>query len=204
MSEIHKAWSILENRSFSEDSTHVIVEGIASTPTPDRVGDSVDPMGAVFKTPMSFLLYHDTRLPVGNVVFAQPTKKGIPFRAQIPKVLEEGVVRDRVNEAIHSLKYNLINAVSIGFKALDGAVESLKGGGLRFLKWEWVELSLVSVPANSEAVITAIKSFDLSGSASVGKAAGEPASARAERKTGPVRLQGHIKRKPQFIRILSE
>jgi HK97 family phage major capsid protein len=33
-------------------------------------------------------------------------------------------------------------------------------GGIRFKEWEWMELSLVTIPANSEATITQIKSLD--------------------------------------------
>jgi hypothetical protein len=50
--------------------------------------------------------------------------------------------------------------VSIGFRALKDAVEPIKGGGFRFKEWEWMELSLVTIPANSEAVISTIKSID--------------------------------------------
>lgn len=155
-----RAYSVLCEKAFSEDEDFVYVEGLASTPAVDRVGDIVEPMGAKFKTPMPLLLNHNHNLPVGQVTFAKPTAKGIPFKAQIPRVKEEGVVKQRVDEAIHSLKYGLISAVSIGFKAVDGAVERLKSGGLRFKEWEWFELSLVPIPAQPEALITAIKSMD--------------------------------------------
>lgn len=156
---MNRAYSILDCREFDDnDEKFVTVKGIASTPTPDRMNDIVEPMGAKFKTPMPFLLYHDHQLPVGNITMAQPTAEGIPFEAVIPKVAEPGRVKDRVDEAIHSLKYNLLNAVSIGFSPIE--YSHLDDGGLRFAEWEWLELSLVSVPAQSEAVITAVKSFD--------------------------------------------
>lgn len=160
MSRANRAYSVLIDKAFSEDEEFVHIEGIASTPTTDRVGDVVEPMGAKFKTPMPLLLQHDQHQPVGQVTFARPTEKGIPFRAQIPKVKEEGLVKQRTEDAIHSLKYGLISAVSIGFQAIDGQVERLKSGGLRFKEWAWHELSLVTIPANAEAVITAVKSMD--------------------------------------------
>lgn len=153
-----RAYSLLTERSFSENDKFVVVEGIASTPTPDRVDDVVDPMGAEFALPMKLLLQHDHDKPVGNMTFARPTPKGIPFRAEIPRVTEPGKVKDRVDEAIHSLKYNLISAVSIGFRPLE--IEHLKSGGIKFTRWLWYELSLVTIPANAEAVITAVKSLD--------------------------------------------
>jgi phage head maturation protease len=52
----------------------------------------------------------------------------------------------------------LVRGVSIGFRALEHAF--LDGGGIRFVKTEVLELSLVSVPANGEATIQTIKSID--------------------------------------------
>lgn len=155
-----RAYSVLTTKAVTEDADYVYIEGIASTPTVDRMGDVVEPMGAKFKTPMPLIMQHDHSLPVGNVTFAQPTPKGIPFKARLPIVKEAGTVKNRVDEAIHSLRYELISAVSIGFRAVEGAVERMKSGGLRFKEWEWMELSLVTIPAQSQAVITAIKSID--------------------------------------------
>jgi hypothetical protein len=154
----HKAYSVLTVKSTNEERR--IIEGVASTPTADRQRDIVEPMGAKFKTPMPLLLYHKGDKPVGTMNFAKPTKEGIPFVASLPNVLEPGIVQDRVNEAWHSLKYKLIGAVSIGFRALEDGVEIMKDGGLRFKSWEWLELSLVTVPANPDALISGIKSMD--------------------------------------------
>jgi HK97 family phage major capsid protein/HK97 family phage prohead protease len=143
----------VERREFS---------GIATTPSPDRVGDIVEPKGVQFKNPLSLLLYHDSRLPVGDVKFGKATEAGIPFTASIPDITEQGTLRDRVNEAWQSVKYGLIKGVSIGFRALDGGIEVLKTGGYRFTKTEVLELSLVAIPANSEATILSVKEFDLS------------------------------------------
>jgi HK97 family phage prohead protease len=156
---MHKAYAVLTEKAFSEDSDFVYVEGIASTPTTDRVGDVVEPLGAKFKTPMPLLMQHMHTEPVGHVTFAKATPKGIPFKAQLPRVKEAGRVKDRVDEAIHSLKYSLISAVSIGFSAKSDGIEAIKGG-IRFKEWDWHELSLVTIPANADAVITAIRSFD--------------------------------------------
>ena len=201
MDQIHKAWSFLERREFSEDERFVYVEGIASTPTPDLLDDVVEPLGAEFKTPMPLMMHHQHNLVVGNVVFANPTKTGIPFKATIPKVREPGIVQDRTNEAIHSLQYHLLNAVSIGFKAAKDGVEVLKSGGLHFKKWRWLELSLCSVPCNSEALITAVKSIDQAALASAGTARGEvkpAADSSGQKKHATVKL---IQRRRDQIKI---
>lgn len=156
-----RAYSVLTEKAVEEGPEFVTIRGIASTPATDRMGDIVEPMGARFALPMKLLLQHDHHMPVGNVTFAQPTTKGIPFEARLPIIKEAGRLKDRVDEAIHSLKYDLISAVSIGFKAVADKVERIKEtGGLRFREWHWLELSLVTIPANAEAVITAIKSID--------------------------------------------
>lgn len=157
---MHRAYSILNVKTISETSEHYVIEGVASTPSVDRMGDVVEPLGAKFKLPMPLLWQHQSVLPVGLVTFARPTSKGIPYRAELPKVAEAGNLRARVEEAVQSIKYRLVAAVSIGFQEVKGAVERLQDGGVRFKEWEWLELSLVTIPANAEATITSIKSLD--------------------------------------------
>lgn len=157
---MHRAYSILDVKNVTEDDEFVFIEGVASTPATDRMGDVVEPLGAQFKTPMPLLWQHRHAEPVGHVTFATPTKTGIPFKARLPRIAEAGRLKDRVDEAIHSLRYKLIAAVSIGFAPIEGAMEVLKTGGIRFKQWEWLELSLVTIPANAEAVITSVKSAE--------------------------------------------
>ncbi|WP_202444515.1 HK97 family phage prohead protease [Schauerella aestuarii] len=190
-----RAYSVLETKSVDEEDGFVVIRGIASTPSTDRMGDIVEPLGAKFKTPMPLLWQHQHDQPVGQVTFAQATEKGIPFEARLPIVSEAGRLKDRVDEAIHSLKYKLIAAVSIGFSAIEGQVERLKSGGLRFKEWDWLELSLVTIPANSQAVITAVKSIDHEHLASAGRAGdrgSKPAASAvaitSTAKRGPIKI----------------
>ena len=190
-----RAYSILEVKDLREEDGFVRIRGIASTPTVDRVGDIVDPMGAKFKTPMPLLWQHRHDAPVGNVTFAQPTKKGIPFEAELPIIREPGTLKDRVDEAIQSMKYGLVAAVSIGFSAVKDKVERLKDGGLKFTEWNWHELSLVTIPANADAVITAIKSADQAALASAGISRDEVTTAADD--------SGHSKRRhPGAVKII--
>lgn len=162
---MHRAYSILDVRSVDDESR--VIEGIASTPTPDRYGDIVEPMGAQFTTPMPLLWQHSADKPVGLVEFAKPTKTGIPFKAKLAPVVEAGALRDRIEEAWQSVKYGLVRAVSIGFNPLEHAW--MDDGGVHFLKWEWLELSLVTIPANADATITAIKAIDRKNLAAPGR-----------------------------------
>lgn len=156
--KLRRAHSVLHFKSFDESGEERIVEGIASTAQVDSYGDIVEPLGAEFELPMPLLWQHDHGKPVGVVEFAKPTKDGVPFRARIAKTDEEGTLKARLDEAWQSVKLGLVRAVSIGFRPLEWT--QLKDGGYRFEKWKWVELSLVTIPANSEATIEAIRSVD--------------------------------------------
>jgi HK97 family phage major capsid protein len=153
-----RAYSIIEIKSFDEEKREF--SGIATTITPDRVHDIVEPLGAIFKLPIPLFSKHDSKKPIGEVFWAKVTATQIEYKARIPVVSEQGLLRDRVDEAWQEIKYKLVRGVSIGFKPIDGMVEFLKSGGIRFKEWEWLELSPVSIPMNSEANIQSVKSFD--------------------------------------------
>lgn len=154
---MHRAYSVLHVKAVDDAAREI--RGTATTPNPDRMGDIVEPLGVKFANPLPMLLYHDSARPVGTVEFDKPTKAGINFRATLAKITEPGVLKDRVDEAWQSVKAGLIRGVSIGFRSLEHAVIK-ETGGLRFLASEVMELSLVTIPANAEATISTIKSFD--------------------------------------------
>lgn len=156
---MNRAYSLVQFKAI-DDADSRVIRGIATSPEPDRVGDIIEPHGAKFRNPLPLLLHHDSRLPVGTAKFHKPTDEGIEFEATFPDIAEPGTLRDRVNEALASVRAGLIRGVSIGFRALDDGIEHLKSGGMRFVKTEILELSLVVVPANSHATITALKSLD--------------------------------------------
>lgn len=153
---MNRAYSIIEAKAF--DDGRRTFSGVATTPAPDRMQDTIDPMGAVFKNPLVLLHQHKHDCPIGTVTFGKPTKKGIEFTAEIPEIAEEGPLRDRVETAWGEIKHGLVRAVSIGFRPLKYAFKD--DGGIEFQEIEILELSSVSVPANAEAVITAVKSID--------------------------------------------
>lgn len=155
---MHRAYSVIVAKSLDEDLR--VLEGWATTPTIDRTGDIVVSSGVKAAQNIPLLLNHSHAQPVGRAFLGRATAKGLPFRATIPKVDEPGILKDRTDEAWHSVKHGLITAVSIGFRTVEGAVERLASGGRKYLQCEVFELSLVPIPANSEAVITAVKKLD--------------------------------------------
>ena len=167
-----QAYSVLRVKAI--DAERRVITGVATTPTPDRVGDVIEPRGVSFKNPLPLLLYHDSQKPVGTVKFDKPTDDGITFSASLPEIEEPGPLRDRVQEAWQSIKAGLIRGVSVGFRALDDGIELLRSGGLRFTATEVLELSLVAIPANAEARIETIKSLDRSHLAASGRSSNLP------------------------------
>ena len=144
-----------EIKALDEDTR--TIEGWASTPDEDRMGDIVVPTGAKYALPMPFLLDHDHERAVGEVDSVEITDKGIKFKAHIKNISEPGTVKDLCDSAWSLVKNGLRRAVSIGFRPLE--MEALPTGGLKFNSWEWYELSAVSVPAQANAVITGAKSY---------------------------------------------
>ena len=159
------AYSVLEVKNVKSEKREF--SGIATTPTPDRDRDIVVPTGVKYKNPLPLLFMHNHQLPVGTVIFGKPTEKGIPFTATIPTIDGPSQLKARCDEAWESVKAGLIRAVSIGFRPLEYSIIE-ETGGYRFTESEVYELSLVSVPANSEATITQIKSIDRETRAALG------------------------------------
>lgn len=155
---MNRAYSFLEVRAVEEETR--TITGWATTPAVDRVGDVVESLGVTFKNPLPLLWQHEHDKPIGLVEFGKPTAKGVPFTATLPMIEEEGKLRDRIEEAWQSIKAGLVRAVSIGFRSLES--ENIAGTwGTRFIRTEVFELSAVTIPANAQATINTIKSFDI-------------------------------------------
>lgn len=201
-----RAYSLLTVKAISEDQR--TFTGIATTPSPDRMGDIIEPLGVTFKNPLPLLLYHDSHAPVGTVKFDKPTKDGIAFTAQIPTITEPGRLKDRVDEAWQSVKARLVRGVSIGFRVLNDAVDWMKdSGGYRYRETEVLELSLVAVPANQDATILSLKSFDVERPAATGTAApvsSNRAGASAARRNTSMTISERIAAKKADLRTKTE
>lgn len=153
--QVERGYSFLEIKSLDDEQR--IITGIATTPETDRVGDIVDPMGAKFAPEISLLWQHRHDSPVGIAELGKPTKKGIPFKAIIAKVEEEGELKSLVDRAWQSVKAKLVRGVSIGFRPIK--YDIMSEGGLKFTETEIYELSLVTIPANASATIQTIKAL---------------------------------------------
>lgn len=151
-----RAYSVFEVKAM--DSDRRVFKGWATTPAVDRVGDTINPLGARFKNPLVLLHQHRHDQPIGRVTFDAPTAKGIQFEAEIPSVDEPGPLKDRVDTAWGEIKHGIVRAVSIGFRSIKHAYRD--DGGIDFQEIEIYELSTVSVPALPAAVITSVKAMN--------------------------------------------
>lgn len=152
----NRAYAVLEIKSVDEEKR--IIRGVATTPSVDRMGDIIDPLGVKFQNPLAFLWQHDHEAPVGQCSFSKPSKSGIEFEAEFvhPDTVESASLKDRLQMAWDSVKAGLVRAVSIGFRPLEYAF--MDAGGIRYVETEVYELSAVTIPANAEALINQIKS----------------------------------------------
>jgi HK97 family phage major capsid protein/HK97 family phage prohead protease len=176
-----KAFAVFDVKSFDEEQG--VLRGIASTPSTDRVEDIVDPKGAVFKLPLPLLWQHSHNDPIGHVTEASVTDEGIEVVATVAK----GVTPE-IDRAWTLIKAGLVRGFSIGFRGLE--VEEIpRSWGVRYKKWEWLELSAVTIPANADATITNVKHFATAQHAATGtKAVKEKSAGDTAKSHKPVLL----------------
>jgi HK97 family phage prohead protease len=121
----------------------------ASTPTPDRAGDVMVPKGCDAKgyaaNPI-ILADHDPRQPIGRATLTIGDEAVDALIDFAPAGISA-----KADEYCGLAKAGILNAASIGFQPVE--YEPIKGGGYRYTKWELMEISLVAVPCNPEALV---------------------------------------------------
>lgn len=125
---------------------------IASTEVQDRAGESIEVAGwdlKNFKSNPVLLAFHDHTQPIGKVtkIWVEKSNK--------PKLMFKAWISD-ATETARGIKRlmgdGVLRAFSVGFKPYDQ-------DGTKFTKQELLEISVVSVPANQEALRLAYKSL---------------------------------------------
>lgn len=159
----NRAWSTLEIKAVDQEQR--IIEGIASTPSPDNGGHVMDPAGAEFRLPMPFLWFHNQRDPIGEVFQADVRPDGIYIKARVAKVTKPSRLKTLADEAWSAFTSDppLVRGLSIGWNELESS--PIKGTKFqRFTRWFWGELSAVTIPMNLDATILSVKQLDLAAS----------------------------------------
>ncbi|HHB7931212.1 phage major capsid protein [Klebsiella pneumoniae] len=154
---LKRACTLMTVKSVNEDDR--IITGIASTPSPDRDGDIMEPEGAKFRSDTPFLWQHDRSQPIGTCT-PKMVKEGLQITAKLVKPTSDmpSQLVARLDEAWASIKAGLVRGLSIGFRPIEYSF--LDEGGIRFLSWDLLEVSAVTIPANAECSIQTVKSFD--------------------------------------------
>ena len=127
------------------------VRAVCSTATPDRHGDVIDQTGwdlASFRRNPVILFMHDHADPV-----ARATSVGIEGGNLVADIAfpDEGTVR-RSDYVWGLIASGVVRAVSVGFWPL-AWTPLPSGNGMRITKMDLLEVSIVSVPANPDALI---------------------------------------------------
>lgn len=128
------------------------IEGYANTSSKDRVGDVVLPsafeksLPTYLKNPV-MLLNHDWNDVVGVCTSAEITDKGLFIKGKISNTRED--IKTLIREGCY-------RTFSIGYNEVDADYE--EATKTKYIKeLELLEISVVSVPANTEAMFTRIE-----------------------------------------------
>jgi hypothetical protein len=146
----------------SLDATGRTVEGYAAVfGNIDAVGDIIHP-GAFRKTlaergpQVKFLWQHEPREPLGRIMEAREDQRGLFIKAVVSDTA-------RGRDALALLRDGAIEGLSIGYDAVKGGTdyESRAARTIRNLREiKLYECSLVTLPANEEAGVTALKGVE--------------------------------------------
>ncbi len=152
---------------------------VASNETVDRMQDVLEAAGAKlenFRRRPTVLAQHDATKPIARCSSIE--RKGSQIIATID--FPDPGVSALSDEYYNLVKADILGAVSVGFLPLEW--EPIRNGGYRFTSWELLELSIVSTPANPDALV-----FERSiGRSAEQRAAIQRALARRERLAQPV------------------
>ncbi|EMM6514566.1 phage major capsid protein [Enterobacter ludwigii] len=186
---LKRACTLMTVKSVNEDER--IITGIASTPSPDRDGDIMEPEGAKFRSDTPFLWQHDRSQPIGTCT-PKMVKEGLQITAKLVKPTSDmpSQLIARLDEAWASIKAGLVRGLSIGFRPIEYSF--LDEGGIRFLSWDLLEVSAVTIPANAECSIQTVKSFDRQFLAASGNEKPVVKTSRTAGATAPKTKKGNI------------
>lgn len=126
--------------------TLMVFENIVTTPLRDRDGDILRSEGAILDEQMPLLWHHMPPMPVGKMIkVLKQSKKGV-------KVLTALIDSQLGHDAAALIEFGALR-ISHGFRPLE--FEPMKDGGYDITSFEVLEESLVTVPSNVDAIITA-------------------------------------------------
>src|SRR5215469_3891233 len=161
MEESHKPSKVKQHFKTHAEEVQGM-EFVLSDETPDRMGDIIIAAGWEMeqfnKNPIA-LFNHNANFPIGR--WQNLRVDGAALKGHL--IMAPKGTSDRIDEIRKLIDAGILKAVSVGFRDIESEPLDKKDpwGGRRFTKAELVETSLVSVPANPNALAVA-KSLNIS------------------------------------------
>lgn len=146
-----------ESELIKIDRNEKTITHYITSDTIDRDGDIVIPSGGDFsnylKNPI-VLFMHNQYYPIGKNLWLKIEKSGDnEYLLAKTKISDK---TDLAQDIFNLYEEKILNAWSIGFKPNWEKAEQIDRGW-KFNEWELLEYSAVSIPANPDALTTAIK-----------------------------------------------
>jgi len=141
-------------KAAENDSGELIIEGLANTTDKDRQGDIVSKdawargISNYLKNPI-ILAFHDHSKPVGKMIDHKVLPNGLSITAKISSA---------ASEIYQLIQDGVLSAFSVGFQILDAEYEPDTDAFI-IKDLELMEISVVSVPANADALFSIRKSL---------------------------------------------
>lgn len=137
----------------SVDDQEMIVRGvIGSDDSMDRHGDKINPKGWELenfkKNPVIMLNHNYSQFPIGKAINVKRKDNALVFDIQFSKTLE------LAKQAFGLVKEGIMKAWSVGFIVLEWGKS---GSDYSIEKMELLELSLVGIPANPNALLNSLE-----------------------------------------------
>ncbi len=161
----HLSFGICKAQDIDEEERTVIA--VISTDTIDRDGEVLVPKGVQVenfeKNPVIPWSHNSSLPPIGKALWIKKGTKRILAKVKF-------ATTDRAEEVWQLFKGKFLRAFSVGFMPLEGhrpTPDDIKANPMlaeaRFIitKWELLEFSPVTIPANPEALAQAVKSKTL-------------------------------------------
>lgn len=132
-------------------------EGYANTVTKDRVNDSVLPSAFIkslptYMTNPQLLYQHNWDISVGSITEAKPDDKGLFVKGFVSAAPDCESYRTKVLERV-------LRTLSIGYNEVDSEMD--EASKTKIVKEvELLEISLVTIPANAEAIIQPVEQVE--------------------------------------------
>lgn len=148
-----------ETKGETSEDDGIIVSGRASSNATDRSGDIIvsdawKKKGALdnfLKNPV-ILAFHDMSKPIGKAIEHSVDDEGLNIKAKISSA---------AGSIIQLIKEGILSAFSVGFIIKDADFDT-KSGVFLIKDLELLEVSVVSIPANQNALFNIEKSFSSS------------------------------------------